>query len=193
MPQTTKFKYLGSFVESDGDIDCDVAHRVQTGWNKWRAATSILCDKRFLDKLKGKFYRVAVRPAMMYGSDYWPIKKIQERKLETAEMRMLRWMCRHTRLDRIRNETIMGKLGVACISDKVREGRLRWFGHVRRRGVLAPVRSVAHLIVEGRRCRGRPWLTWDEHIHQDLLALCLSEDLISDRISWRRIIKVRDY
>ncbi|KAD5318012.1 hypothetical protein E3N88_17958 [Mikania micrantha] len=81
------------------------------GWNKWRAAKSILCDKRFPDKLKGKFYRVAVRPTMMYGSDCWPIKKIQERKLETSEMRMLRWMCGHTRLDRIRNETIRGRLG----------------------------------------------------------------------------------
>jgi hypothetical protein len=37
VPQTTKFKYLGSFVQCDGDIDCDVAHRVQAGWCKWRA------------------------------------------------------------------------------------------------------------------------------------------------------------
>ncbi|KAD3338326.1 hypothetical protein E3N88_33847 [Mikania micrantha] len=93
VPQTTKFKYLGSFDQSDGDIDCDVAHRVQAGWNRWRAATSILCDKRFPDKLKGKFYRVAVRLAMLYESDCWPIKKTQERKLDTTEMRMLRWMC----------------------------------------------------------------------------------------------------
>ncbi|KAD3338666.1 hypothetical protein E3N88_34187 [Mikania micrantha] len=120
---------------------------------------------------------------MMYGSECWPIKKIQERKLETAEMRMLRWICGHTRLDRIRNETIRGRLGVACISDKVREGRLRWFGHVRRRDVLALVRSVDHLIVEWRRCMGRPRLTWDEQIRQDLLVLHLSEDMISDKIS----------
>ncbi|KAD4386354.1 hypothetical protein E3N88_26523 [Mikania micrantha] len=160
VPQTTRFKYLGSFVQSDGDIDCDVAYRVQAGWNKWRVATSILCDKRFPDKLKGKFYRVAVRPAMLYGTDCWPIKKIHERKLETAEMRMLRWMCGHTRLDRIRNETIRGRVGVTCISDKVREGRLGWFGHVRRRHVLAPVRRVENLSVEGKRYRGRPRLTW---------------------------------
>ncbi|XP_076892962.1 uncharacterized protein LOC143544855 [Bidens hawaiensis] len=39
VPQSTKFKYLGSFVQSDGAIDSDVAHRVQAGWCKWRAAT----------------------------------------------------------------------------------------------------------------------------------------------------------
>ncbi|XP_076948648.1 uncharacterized protein LOC143620988 [Bidens hawaiensis] len=32
--QTTKFKYLESFVQSDGGINSDVAHRVQVGWCK---------------------------------------------------------------------------------------------------------------------------------------------------------------
>ncbi|XP_076907818.1 uncharacterized protein LOC143564429 [Bidens hawaiensis] len=41
VPQSTKFKYLGSFVQSDGAIDSDVAHRVQAGWCKWRAATGV--------------------------------------------------------------------------------------------------------------------------------------------------------
>ena len=55
VPQVTKFKYLGSFVQRDGEIDSDVAHRIQAGWCKWRAAAGVLCDKRFPAKLKGKF------------------------------------------------------------------------------------------------------------------------------------------
>ncbi|XP_076894172.1 uncharacterized protein LOC143546373 [Bidens hawaiensis] len=90
VPQSTKFKYLGSFVQSDGTIDSDVAHRVQARWCKWRAATGVLCDKRFPTKLKVKFYRVAIRLAMLYGTDCWAIKKTHMRKLEVAEMRMLR-------------------------------------------------------------------------------------------------------
>ena len=42
-----------------------------------------------------------------------------------AEMRMLRWMCGHTRKDKIRNEDIRGKVGVAEIVGKMRENRLR--------------------------------------------------------------------
>jgi len=41
---------------------------------------------------------------------------------------------------KIRNEVIRGKIGVASIEDKMREIRLRWFGHVRRRLMDAPVR-----------------------------------------------------
>ncbi|XP_021992157.1 uncharacterized protein LOC110888973 [Helianthus annuus] len=89
VPQATKFKYLGSFVQRDGDIDSDVTHRIQAGWCRWRAASGVLCDRRFPTKLKGKFYRVAVRPAMLYGTDCWAIKKTQARKMEVAEMRML--------------------------------------------------------------------------------------------------------
>ncbi|KAI3823773.1 hypothetical protein L1987_05214 [Smallanthus sonchifolius] len=190
VPKTLKFKYLGSVIQGNGDIDNDVVHRVQAGWCKWRAALGVLCDKRFPIGLKGKFYRVAVRPAMLYGTDCWAIKKTQARKMDVAEMRMLRWMCGHTRKDRIRNEVVRKRLGVTCISDKIREGRLRWFGHVKRRQSTDPVRTVETLVVEGKRSRGRPKLTWDERIRLDLLDLHLSEDMINDRISWRRRIRV---
>ncbi|KAI3814008.1 hypothetical protein L1987_18747 [Smallanthus sonchifolius] len=193
VPQVTKFKYLESYVQRDGDIDSDVAHRVQAGWCRWKAATGVLCDRRFPPKLKGKFYRVSVRPAMLYGTDCWAIKKTHARKMEVAEMRMLRWMCGHTRMDRIRNKVFRERLGVACISDKIREGRLRWFGHVRRRGMSAPVRSVETLTLKGKRGRGRPKLTWEERIRQDLLDLHLFEDMTEDRTSWRRRIIVKDF
>ncbi|KAJ0765672.1 hypothetical protein HanPI659440_Chr08g0306081 [Helianthus annuus] len=111
----------------------------------------------------------------------------------SAEMRMLRWMCGHTRLDRIRNELFRERLGVASISEKIREGRLRWFGHVKRRETTTPVRVVEILTVEGRRGRGRPKLTWDEHIRHDLLELHLSEDMVQDRTSWRHRIRVKDF
>ncbi|MFS7921034.1 hypothetical protein Hanom_Chr03g00231861 [Helianthus anomalus] len=115
------------------------------------------------------------------------------RKLEVAEMRMLRWMCGHTRLDKIRNEVFRVRLGVAGISDKIREGRLRWFGHVRRRQMTEPIRIVETLTVDGRRSRGRPKMTWDERIRQDLLDLHLFEDMVEDRTAWRRRIKLGAY
>ena len=54
--------------------------------------------------MKGKFYRTAVRPALLYGAECWSIKKEQEHKMAVAEMRILRWMSGKTIKDRIRNE-----------------------------------------------------------------------------------------
>nr|GEZ28542.1 retrovirus-related Pol polyprotein LINE-1 [Tanacetum cinerariifolium] len=58
------FRYLGSMIHRSGRIDEDVAHRIRTGWVKWRATSGVLCDRRIPLNLKGKFYRVAIRPAI---------------------------------------------------------------------------------------------------------------------------------
>ena len=69
---------------------------------------------------------------MMYGVETWAVKKAQEKKLDAAEMRMLRWMSGVTMLDR-RYEIIRGTTKVGEISNKVQESRLKWYGHVVRR------------------------------------------------------------
>jgi hypothetical protein len=56
-------------------------------------------------------------------------------------MRMLCWFCGHTRRDRVQNNDIRGRVGVAPIKEKLIQHRLRWFGHVQRKPPKAPVRS----------------------------------------------------
>ena len=68
VPKKDTFRYLGSMLHRDGEIDVDISHRIKAGWIKWRQASDILCDKRVPQKLKGKFYRTAIRPAMLYGA-----------------------------------------------------------------------------------------------------------------------------
>jgi hypothetical protein len=89
--------------------------------------------KRVPQKLKSKFYRTAIRPAMLYGAECWPTKRRHIQQLSFAEMCMLRWICRHTRLDRVRNDVICGRLGVAPIEEKLIQHRFRWFEHVHQR------------------------------------------------------------
>ncbi|PKA59726.1 isoleucyl-tRNA synthetase [Apostasia shenzhenica] len=84
---------------------------------------------------------------MIYGAECWPAKKKHTNKINVAEMRMLRWMCGYTRKDRMRNEYIRKKVGVAPIEDKLRESRLRWFGHLNRRPIEAPVRKIEYWIL----------------------------------------------
>ncbi|KAH1265396.1 Ribosome biogenesis protein WDR12 [Glycine soja] len=153
----------------DGEIEGDVNHRIQAGWMKWRKASGVLCDAKVPIKLKGKFYRTAVRPAILYGTECWAVKSQHENKVGVAEMRMLRWMCGKTRQDKIRNEAIRERVGVAPIVEKMVENRLRWFGHVERRPVDSVVRRVDQM--ERRqiiRDRGRPKKTIREVIKKDL-------------------------
>jgi hypothetical protein len=106
IPQVMRFRYLGSIVQNDEEIEADIHHRIQAGCLKWRRASGVLCNKKIPLKLKGKFYRTAVRPAMLYGTECWAVKSQHESKVSVAEMQMLRWMSGKTRQDRIMNDTI---------------------------------------------------------------------------------------
>jgi len=140
IPKVEKFKYLGSIVQQNGEINEDINQCIKVGWQKWKQATGVLCDKRIPVRLKGKLYCTVVRPAVLYGSKCWPIKKSQVQRLIVTEMTMIRWMYGYTRMDRIRNEVIRDLVKMAPIEDKMRETRLRWFGYVERRSVDGPVR-----------------------------------------------------
>jgi hypothetical protein len=90
VPKNDTFRYLGSMLQKNGDIDEDVSHRIKAGWLKWRQASDVLCDPRVPLKLKGKFYRTAIRPVILYGAECWPTKRRHVQQLNVAEMRMLR-------------------------------------------------------------------------------------------------------
>jgi len=128
-----------------------------------------LCDKKVPLKLKGKFYRTTVRPALLYSTECWAVKSQHETQVSVAEMRMLRWMSGKTMHDRIRNDFIRERVGVALIVEKLVENRLRWFGHVERRPVDAVIRRVDQMEEsQVKRDRRRPRKTIKETIRKDL-------------------------
>ena len=81
----------------------------------------MLYDKKVPPKLKGKFYKVAVRLTMLYEPEYWPVKNSHIQTLKMAEMQILHWMCGITRGVRVRNKTVHDKVGVASVEDKMWE------------------------------------------------------------------------
>jgi hypothetical protein len=109
------FRYLGSMLQSEGEIDEDVSYRIRAGYVKWKQTSDVLYDKKAPNKLKGKFYMTAIRPAIMYSAKCWATKGQHVQKMSVAEMRMLRWIFGYTRKDWIKNDDIRDKLGVAPI------------------------------------------------------------------------------
>ena len=176
----------------DGSEDKEVTSRIQAGWKSWRDVSGVLCDRKMPVKLKGKVYKTVVRPAMTYGAEALPLKKVSEKKMEVAEMRMLRWMCGVTREDRIRNTRIRGTVKVTEISKKTQEARLRWYGHVARSNIESDERRALDMEVQGRRRRGRPKTIWKDCIISDMRIKELDNNMAVDRNRWRRLIRNSD-
>ena len=119
------FKYLGSMFDANGGAEKDVNNRVKIAWSKWRETTGVMCDRNIPTKLKDKMYKTAIKPAMVYGAECWAVRKKEERKFHTTEMRMLRWARGKTRLDHVRNVDIWNEAHMYPMAEFLREKRLR--------------------------------------------------------------------
>ncbi|KAF3618393.1 Poly [ADP-ribose] polymerase 1 [Capsicum annuum] len=145
--ESKRFKLSRTKAKRNGEIDGDV---IGVGWLKWRLASGSCVIIRCLLSLM-------------------VVKNFHIQKLKVADMRMLRWMCRFTRMDRVGNEIIQEKVGVASVENKMQEVRLRWFGHMMRRRTDFPVRRCEMLAMDGFRWdRGRPKKYWKEVIRHDM-------------------------
>ncbi|GKB11189.1 hypothetical protein Tco_0845112 [Tanacetum coccineum] len=73
----------------------------------------------------------------------------------------------------------------------MRECRLRWFGHVKRRTHSALVRRVESITVEDLGRWGRPKFRWEDRLKINLEGVLLSDDMSSIRNSKASRTKTR--
>jgi len=110
LKKVRELKYLGPTLQEDGGTSREIERKITAGWHTWRNMSGILCDKRLPLYIKGKIYKVVVRPALLYVTEALPITNCQEKKADTAEMRMLGWMREIIRKDKVENETARKEL-----------------------------------------------------------------------------------
>ncbi|XP_069990585.1 uncharacterized protein [Penaeus vannamei] len=137
-------------------------------------------------RLNGEFHRRVIRPVMLYGRETVSMKKSEEKRMEVAEMRMLRWMCAVTREDKIRNEYIRGSTKVVEISKKIQKGRRRWYGHLLRREEDHAGRYTVEMEVQGRRKR-EDQEREGETVYE-MTCRRITEEETEDRNQWKQLI-----
>ena len=100
----------------------------------------------------------------MYGEECWAVRKKDERKLHTTEMRMAEFL---------------------------REKRLRWFGHVHREDKDDDTRKdiAVEMTVDGKRNRGRPNLRWRDLAKDNMARNQMTTDMAEDRRHWHVMIR----
>ena len=79
------------------------------------------------------------------------MRKGQEKELEVTELKILRYSLGVTKLDKIRSEYIRGMAHVRRFRDKLREGRLTWYGHMMRREEEYIGRRMLRMELPGRK------------------------------------------
>ena len=105
---------------------------------------------------------------MLYGSETWPTKIEDMRKIQRSEMRMLRWMAGVSLSERKSNECVRSMLTIDDVAEVMQRNRLRWFGHVERRDELCWIKRIETLQVDGDGVKGRPRKSWREVLKEDM-------------------------
>jgi len=112
-----------------------------------------------------KIYNTLVLPTFLYGSENWTLTALQRRRIETAEMKLLRPPAGYTLYDHKTNDYIRRELQITGILDKIDEYRRNWLSHLQRMPQNpVPLKSY-HCIPQGRRTIGRPKKRWREQLY----------------------------
>lgn len=74
--------YLESFARENRVIVVYVTNRIRCDRMKLREVIGVLCDKKVQLKVKRKFYKTVVKPAIIYGSMCWALNKKKGNKNE---------------------------------------------------------------------------------------------------------------
>ena len=101
---------------------------------------------------------------MVYGSECWALRKLEEQRLHTTEMKNAKT---ESRKDGIKNENIRGIAKVAPIKSVLTQKRLSWYGHVTRKEDTHITRSTLSMKVTGTRPRGRSNMGWLDRLHEE--------------------------
>ncbi|VDO92205.1 unnamed protein product [Heligmosomoides polygyrus] len=105
---------------------------------------------------------------------------------------MLRWACGWTRRDRVRNEDVRAVMKTAPIQLKMREQRLRRYGHILRRPEDYPIRLALNFEAPRKHPRRAPRKRWKDVIKRDLAKVGATADDVLDRTRWQQITRSCD-
>jgi hypothetical protein len=103
-------------------------------------------------------------PTFLYGSENWTLPALQRRRIEAAEIKLLRPLAGYTLYDHKTNNSIRREPQAECILDKIDEYRRNWLSHLQRMTQNRIPLTSYHYRPQGRRIIGRPKKLWREQL-----------------------------
>ena len=105
------------------------------------------------------------KAALKFGSEFWVLKKREEQRLETAQMKFLRHLLGTTKLDKEKNQCIREKTGAQSIVKEIKQYHDKWLQYVQRMDSNRLPKQALQYRPKGRRNTGRPRKRWRDQLH----------------------------
>ena len=178
------------YITDDCKSTRDVKARLAMALDKMTQLNTIWKNKKISTKSKIRLLRATILSVALYGCQSWTLTKELEARIKSFEFKCYRRLLRipyteHKSKEEVKNRIELEVGKVVNLVEVVRKRKLQWFGHVARQGAD----SLAKIILEGKRNRGRPEKSWMNNIIEWTGMKVV--DLIKsarDRKAWKTIV-----
>jgi hypothetical protein len=168
-----QFKYLGTTVTNQNLTQEEIKRGLISGNACYHSVQSLLSSRLLLKNLKIRIYKTIILPVVLYGCETWSLTLREEQGLRVFENRVLRRIFGPKRDEltgewrKLHNKELHDLYSSPSIS-RMMKSRIRWTGHVARRGEK---RNTYRLLIggpKGKRPLGRPRRRWVDNNKLDL-------------------------
>jgi hypothetical protein len=184
-----KFKYLGTTLKNQNDIDDEIKSRLNSGNACYHSVQNLLSYKQ----IKIKIYKTLSLPILLYECETWSLTLREEHRLRVSENRVLSKILGPKREEdgswrKLHNDELHNLYSSPNIVRVIKSRRIRWVGHVACMGERRGVYGVLFGRPEGNRPLGRPRYRWEDNFKMDLREIGIDGVnwiwLAQDRVQW---------
>jgi hypothetical protein len=161
LDQVSQFTYLACSIsyQFSNDVELKLAKILQLIGTIKRTIFRKVRTENIL-----KLYNTLVLPRFLYGSEKWSLAASHRRRIEAAEVKLLRPMADYALYDYKTNDSIRRELQTDCILDKTDEYRRNWLLLLQRMPQnRIPLKSYLYS-PQGKRTNGRSKKRWREQL-----------------------------
>ena len=192
LEEVKHFKYLGSIISSDSDIEKEITARIGLAAQAFKRLNNIWRSTSLSTRTKLNIYRSNVRSTLLYAAETWRTNKKLESRLRGFEGRCLRRILKVRWDQRVTNDEIWRRTSTSNIVLEVRKRRWMWLGHVLRMKKGRHPLEALSWAPPGKRSRGRPLRTWRRTVEEEMRAAGKTWNelrwLAQDRAAWRDLV-----
>ena len=130
----TDFIFLGFKITADGDCNQEIKRHLLLGRKVMMNLDSILKSRDITLPTKIHLVKAMVFPVVMYGCEYWTIKKAEHRRIDAFELWCWRRVLRVPWTARRSNQSILTEMSPEYSLERLMlKLKLQYFSHLMRR------------------------------------------------------------